>query len=160
MCMCVLGDAAHADYAQLLEKLCALMIKLISLASMTGISTVVFNGTNTACVRPVGCTCLEWESGWIPTKQHQCIDCMSADLSATACDRPRSVRRAVDVYAFSMIAFELFEGWAPFLNLHPVDAARRAALHHARPQWGKVNRCASGEVQGRQTVAVLCGVHV
>jgi len=47
----------------------------------------------------------------------------------------------VDVYAFSMIAFELFEGWAPFLNLHPVDAARRAALHSARPQWGKVNRC-------------------
>ena len=53
----------------------------------------------------------------------------------------------MDVYAFSMIAFELFEGWAPFLNLHPVDAARRAALHHARPQWGKVNRCASGGIQ-------------
>lgn len=55
---------------------------------------------------------------------------------------PGCVPCAVDVYAFSMIAFELFEGWAPFLNLHPVDAARRAALHHARPQWGKVNRCA------------------
>lgn len=49
---------------------------------------------------------------------------------------------AVDVYAFSMIAFELFEGWPPFVGVHPVDAARRAALHNARPQWGKVNRCA------------------
>ena len=49
---------------------------------------------------------------------------------------------AVDVYAFSMIAFELFEGWPPFVGVHPVDAARRASLHNARPQWGKVNRCA------------------
>ncbi|KAK9838136.1 hypothetical protein WJX81_003291 [Elliptochloris bilobata] len=46
----------------------------------------------------------------------------------------------VDVYAFSMIAFELFEGWPPFVSVHPVDAARRAALHNARPQWGKLNR--------------------
>ncbi|CAL5224575.1 g7281 [Coccomyxa viridis] len=43
----------------------------------------------------------------------------------------------VDVYAFSMIAYELFEGAIPFEHLHPVEAARRAAMNHARPVWGK-----------------------
>ncbi|CAK0787626.1 hypothetical protein CVIRNUC_010848 [Coccomyxa viridis] len=43
----------------------------------------------------------------------------------------------VDVYAFSMIAYELFEGSIPFEHLHPVEAARRAAMNHARPVWGK-----------------------
>ena len=45
----------------------------------------------------------------------------------------------VDVYAFSMIAYELFEGAIPFEHLHPVEAARRAAMNHARPTWGKTN---------------------
>ena len=45
----------------------------------------------------------------------------------------------VDVYAFSMIAYELFEGAIPFEHLHPVEAARRAAMNHARPSWGKIN---------------------
>ena len=48
----------------------------------------------------------------------------------------------VDVYAFSMIAYELFEGVVPFQQLHPVEAARRAAMNHARPTWGSTNRCA------------------
>ncbi len=43
----------------------------------------------------------------------------------------------MDVYAFSMIAYELFEGAIPFEHLHPVEAARRAAMNHARPVWGK-----------------------
>ena len=62
---------------------------------------------------------------------------------------------AVDVYAFSMIAFELFEGWPPFVGVHPVDAARRASLHNARPQWGKVNRCAPAAGKARQ-VHIFC----
>ena len=47
----------------------------------------------------------------------------------------------VDVYAFSMIAYELFEGAVPFQHLHPVEAARRAAMNHARPTWGATNKC-------------------
>ena len=43
-----------------------------------------------------------------------------------------------------MIAYELFEGAIPFEHLHPVEAARRAAMNHARPVWGKTcNRCAA-----------------
>lgn len=58
----------------------------------------------------------------------------------------------VDVYAFSMIAYELFEGAIPFEHLHPVEAARRAAMNHARPTWGKINnRWASPDEM--QTVA-------
>jgi len=38
----------------------------------------------------------------------------------------------VDVYAFAMIAFQLFEGLPPFWMLDPVDAARRAASSGAR----------------------------
>jgi hypothetical protein len=49
----------------------------------------------------------------------------------------------VDVYAFSMIAYELFEGSTPFGRLHPVEAARRAAMNHARPAWGRANRFSS-----------------
>lgn len=33
----------------------------------------------------------------------------------------------VDVYAFSMICFQLFEGMPPFWMLDPVDAARKAS---------------------------------
>ena len=43
------------------------------------------------------------------------------------------------MYAFSMIAYELFEGAIPFEHLHPVEAARRAAMNHARPVWGKIS---------------------
>ena len=46
------------------------------------------------------------------------------------------------MYAFSMIAYELFEGAVPFQHLHPVEAARRAAMNHARPTWGATNKCA------------------
>ncbi len=71
-----------------------------------------------------------------------CMPCCSCTSHAmVGGHQSDTAHGAVDVYAFSMIAFELFEGWAPFLNVHPVDAARRAALHSARPQWGKVNRC-------------------
>jgi hypothetical protein len=41
-----------------------------------------------------------------------------------------------------MIAYELFEAAIPFQHLHPVEAARRAAMNHARPTWGATNRCA------------------
>ena len=50
--------------------------------------------------------------------------------------------RQVDVYAFAMIAYELFEGRKPFGQIHPIEAARRASMDSARPQWGGVNRCA------------------
>lgn len=52
----------------------------------------------------------------------------------------------VDVYAFSMIAYELFEGNIPFGHLHPVEAARRAAMNHARPSFGKINRRAHSSI--------------
>lgn len=42
----------------------------------------------------------------------------------------------VDVYAFSMICYQLFEGVAPFFALYPVEAARVAATQQVRPEWG------------------------
>lgn len=41
----------------------------------------------------------------------------------------------VDVYSFSMIVFQLFEFVPPFADLDPVEAARRAAVLHARPPF-------------------------
>ena len=46
----------------------------------------------------------------------------------------------VDVYAFSMILFELLEGYIPFLSIHPVEAAKQAALENKRPMFDKQNR--------------------
>lgn len=46
----------------------------------------------------------------------------------------------VDVYAFAMIAYELFEGRKPFGSIHPVEAARRACMDNIRPKWGTTNR--------------------
>lgn len=45
----------------------------------------------------------------------------------------------VDVYAFSMICFQLFEGLPPFWELDPVEAARLASYENFRPRWGKTN---------------------
>ena len=45
----------------------------------------------------------------------------------------------VDVYAFAMIAYELFEGKKPFGNINPIEAARRASMDRVRPEWGKWN---------------------
>ena len=39
----------------------------------------------------------------------------------------------VDVYSFSMIAYQLFELCPPFAGMDPVDAARKAALAEERP---------------------------
>lgn len=41
--------------------------------------------------------------------------------------------RQVDVYSFSMIAYQLFELCPPFAGMDPVDAARKAALAEERP---------------------------
>ena len=43
------------------------------------------------------------------------------------------VLRQVDVYSFSMIAYQLFELTPPFSGMDPVDAARKAALAEERP---------------------------
>ena len=48
----------------------------------------------------------------------------------------------VDVYAFAMIAFELFEGWLPFQGEKPIVAARRAASDGLRPSFSAQNRWA------------------
>ena len=40
----------------------------------------------------------------------------------------------VDVYGFSMICYQLFEGLAPFFDLKPLDAARKAAKKHVSHQ--------------------------
>jgi hypothetical protein len=40
-----------------------------------------------------------------------------------------------DVYAYAMICYELFSGRKPFGQIHPIEAARRASLDNARPQW-------------------------
>ena len=63
--------------------------------------------------------------------------------SACAClvSRP-AVNLQVDVYAFAMIAYELFEGKKPFGNINPIEAARRASMDRVRPEWGKWgNQC-------------------
>ena len=115
-------------------------------------------------------------------------DTERAAFCTRLCDAPlRSLRAScgadnakVDVYAFSMILFELLEGelgdapsaffclpvtavsrlhgmghgshqpacpcagYIPFLNMHPVDAAKQAAIAGKRPLWGTKNRCALG----------------
>ena len=65
------------------------------------------------------------------------------------------LRRQVDVYAFGMIAYELFEAAIPFQHLHPVEAARRAAMNHARPAWGATNRCALPDLAAARCSAAL-----
>lgn len=45
----------------------------------------------------------------------------------------------VDVYSFSMIAFQLFEHCPPFAGMDPVEAAKHAALHDRRPAFNKLN---------------------
>ena len=45
----------------------------------------------------------------------------------------------VDVYSFSMIAYQLFEYCPPFAGMDPVEAARQAALHNKRPDFNKLN---------------------
>jgi tRNA A-37 threonylcarbamoyl transferase component Bud32 len=44
----------------------------------------------------------------------------------------------VDVYSFSMIAYQLFEHCPPFAGMDPVEAARQAALHERRPDFRKL----------------------
>ena len=51
------------------------------------------------------------------------------------------------MYAFAMIAYELFEGKKPFGNINPIEAARRASMDRVRPEWGK---------WGNQCVHCLC----
>lgn len=46
----------------------------------------------------------------------------------------------VDQYAFAMICYQLFQGLPPFYTLDPVQAARAAAQHSARPEWSALNR--------------------
>jgi len=46
--------------------------------------------------------------------------------------RHESYNEKVDVYAFSMILYELLEGIPPFLDLDPVEAARTAASKELR----------------------------
>lgn len=41
----------------------------------------------------------------------------------------------VDVYSFSMIAYQLFEHMPPFAGTDPVEAARAAALRDRRPPF-------------------------
>ena len=53
-------------------------------------------------------------------------------------DGPVTVQ--VDVYAFAMIAFELFEGRIPFGGEKPMVAAQRAAMDRQRPVFGTTNR--------------------
>ena len=64
---------------------------------------------------------------------------VSGGSASDIADQPCDLHLQVDVYAFSMIAYELFEGAIPFEHLHPVEAARRAAMNHARPVWGKAS---------------------
>ena len=45
----------------------------------------------------------------------------------------------VDVYSFSMIAYQLFELQPPFAGMDPVDAARKAALAEERPPLQRLN---------------------
>lgn len=49
----------------------------------------------------------------------------------------------VDVYSFSMIAFQLFEHCPPFAGMDPVEAAKHAALHDRRPAFNRLNDAAA-----------------
>jgi hypothetical protein len=49
------------------------------------------------------------------------------------------MRAQVDVYSFSMIAYQLFELQPPFAGMDPVDAARKAALAEERPALVRLN---------------------
>jgi serine/threonine protein kinase len=43
---------------------------------------------------------------------------------------------AVDTYSLAIIMHELLDGGTPYgRRVHPIDAARRAAILHARPEW-------------------------
>lgn len=46
----------------------------------------------------------------------------------------------VDVYAFAMICYHLFEGLPPFWEYDPVRAARAAAIDKQRPLWGHLSQ--------------------
>ena len=59
------------------------------------------------------------------------------------CLMPCSVLQ-VDVYAWAMVCYELFEGKIPFQGEKPIAAARRAAMEQARPAFAAQNRCARG----------------
>lgn len=43
------------------------------------------------------------------------------------------------MYAFAMIAYELFEARKPFGYMHPIEAARRASMDRLRPEFGNLN---------------------
>jgi len=62
----------------------------------------------------------------------------------------------VDVYAFAMIAYELFEGRKPFGLVHPIEAARRACMDNIRPKWGPTNRFGVTVPQGLKTLVEEC----
>lgn len=57
-----------------------------------------------------------------------------ACLPAWTCSEIKYHVWQVDVYSFSMIAYQLFELRPPFVGMDPVDAARKAALDEERPQ--------------------------
>jgi len=52
---------------------------------------------------------------------------------ATECFLHEPYNSKVDVYSFAMICYQLFEGEIPFAGIDPIQAAKDAALHGARP---------------------------
>ncbi|CAG9464939.1 unnamed protein product [Pedinophyceae sp. YPF-701] len=45
----------------------------------------------------------------------------------------------VDIYAYAMIMYQLFEGAPPFHNMDPIDAAKAACLEGKRPMFSNPN---------------------
>ena len=64
----------------------------------------------------------------------------------------------VDVYSFSMIAYQLFEHMPPFAGMDPVAAAKAAALRDSRPAFNKLNdQSKPYQVQHRISLVVTNG---
>eukprot|EP00884_Botryococcus_braunii_P011889 jgi/Botrbrau1/20700/Bobra.0058s0029.1 len=62
----------------------------------------------------------------------------------------------VDVYAFAMICFELFEGRTPFGRIVDAKVAAEKASRGERPTWGKVNRWGKSVPQELKTLVEEC----
>jgi len=62
----------------------------------------------------------------------------------------------VDVYAYGMIVYYLFEGVPPFYDMDPIAAARAASLNMARPQFLNPNSRGTRTPKEIQDLVRLC----
>jgi serine/threonine protein kinase len=63
---------------------------------------------------------------------------------------------SVDVYSYSMIAYQLLEFQPPFAGVDPVDAARQAALYDRRPAFINLAAAASAPKAALRALIERC----